>query len=258
MITLEDPIEYLHRHNQSVVTQREIGLDTESYVTGPSRSLRQAPDVILVGEMRDEETIKTALTAAETGHLVISTLHTVGAANTIDRIIDSFPPAQQEQVRAQLSMVMQAVVSQQLIPKVEGGVAPAFEVMFFNNAIRNLIRESRSTRSTISSLPPRRRHDHHGQQHHKAVPGRKRSVKENAIIYSSNGELMGEETGKTVKEEIDAKKAPFGQCDPGGARRLFFIYQNTDKKQRINVNNHFFFPNKCNSSRKIEDIFFEK
>ena len=137
MITLEDPIEYLHRHNQSVVTQREIGLDTESYVTGLRAALRQAPDVILVGEMRDEETIKTALTAAETGHLVISTLHTVGAANTIDRIIDSFPPAQQEQVRAQLSMVMQAVVSQQLIPKVEGGVAPAFEVMFFNNAIRN-------------------------------------------------------------------------------------------------------------------------
>ena len=93
--------------------------------------------------MRDEETIKTALTAAETGHLVISTLHTVGAANTIDRIIDSFPPAQQEQVRAQLSMVMQAVVSQQLIPAVDGGVVPAFEVMFFNNAIRNLIRESK-------------------------------------------------------------------------------------------------------------------
>ena len=145
VITLEDPIEYLHRHNQSVVTQREIGLDTESYVTGLRAALRQAPDVILVGEMRDEETIKTALTAAETGHLVISTLHTVGAANTIDRIIDSFPPAQQEQVRAQLSMVMQAVVSQQLIPKADGrGRVAAFEVLHANHAVRNLIREGKS------------------------------------------------------------------------------------------------------------------
>lgn len=143
VITLEDPIEYLHRHNKSVVTQREITTDTDSYVTGLRAALRQAPDVILVGEMRDEETIKTAMTAAETGHLVISTLHTVGAANTIDRIIDSFPPGQQQQVRTQLSMVMQAVVSQQLIPGVDGREHPAFEIMFFNNAIRNLIRESK-------------------------------------------------------------------------------------------------------------------
>ncbi len=143
VITLEDPIEYLHRHNKSVVTQREIITDTDSYVTGLRAALRQAPDVILVGEMRDEETIKIAMTAAETGHLVISTLHTVGAANTIDRVIDSFPPSQQQQVRTQLSMVMQAVVSQQLIPGVDGKVYPAFEIMFFNNAIRNLIRESK-------------------------------------------------------------------------------------------------------------------
>lgn len=143
VITLEDPIEYLHRHNKSVVTQREIITDTDSYVTGLRAALRQAPDVILVGEMRDEETIKIAMTAAETGHLVISTLHTVGAANTIDRVIDSFPPNQQQQVRTQLSMVMQAVVSQQLIPGVDGKVYPAFEIMFFNNAIRNLIRESK-------------------------------------------------------------------------------------------------------------------
>ena len=122
VITLEDPIEFLHHHQHSVVTQREIGHDTASYVDGLRASLRQAPDVILLGEMRDYETIQTAMTAAETGHLVISTLHTIGAANTIDRIIDSFPPAQQEQVRAQLSMVMQAVVSQQLIPAVDGGV----------------------------------------------------------------------------------------------------------------------------------------
>ena len=120
VITLEDPIEYLHRHKKSVVTQREIGTDTESYVSGLRASLRQAPDVILLGEMRDFETIKTAMTAAETGHLVISTLHTVGAANTIDRIIDSFPPDQQQQIRIQISMVMQAVISQQLIPTTDG------------------------------------------------------------------------------------------------------------------------------------------
>lgn len=143
VITLEDPIEYLHRHDQSVVTQREIATDTDSYVSGLRAALRQAPDVILVGEMRDEETIKTAMTAAETGHLVISTLHTVGAANTIDRIIDSFPPNQQQQVRAQLAMVMQAVISQQLVPTVDGGMVPAFEIMFFNNAIRNLVREAK-------------------------------------------------------------------------------------------------------------------
>ena len=142
VITLEDPIEYLHRHDKSVVSQREIGTDTESYVTGLRAALRQAPDVILLGEMRDYETIKTAMTAAETGHLVISTLHTVGAANTMDRIIDSFPPEQQ-QIRVQISMVMEGVISQQLIPTLQGGVQPAFEIMFFNNAIRNMIRESK-------------------------------------------------------------------------------------------------------------------
>lgn len=144
VITLEDPIEFLHRHDKSVVTQREIGIDTESYVSGMRAALRQAPDVILVGEMRDDETIRAAMTAAETGHLVISTLHTVGAANTMDRIIDNFPSSQQQQIRAQLSMVMQAVISQVLIPAVGGGVVPAFEVMFFNNAIRNLVREAKT------------------------------------------------------------------------------------------------------------------
>lgn len=143
VITLEDPLEYLHRHNKSVVTQREIGIDTISYVTGLRASLRQAPDVIFLGEMRDYETIKTAMTAAETGHLVISTLHTVGAANTIDRIIDNFPPGQQQQIRIQLSMVLQAVVSQQLIPTVDGGEIPAFEIMFLNSALRNMIREAK-------------------------------------------------------------------------------------------------------------------
>lgn len=143
IITLEDPIEYLHRNDKSIVTQREIGLDTSDYVTGLRACLRQAPDVILVGEMRDYETIQIAMTGAETGHLVFSTLHTVGAANTIDRIIDIFPPNQQQQIRVQLAMQLQTVVSQQLVPTVDGGLVPAFEVMHVNPAIRNLIRESK-------------------------------------------------------------------------------------------------------------------
>ncbi len=143
IITLEDPIEYLHRHDKSVVTQREVGQDTESYVNGLRAALRQAPDVILLGEMRDFETIRIAMTAAETGHLVISTLHTVGAANTIDRIVDVFPPDGQQQVRVQLSMVLQAVISQQLLATTDGKLVPAFEIMYLNNAIRNMIRENK-------------------------------------------------------------------------------------------------------------------
>lgn len=143
VITLEDPIEFLHRHQKSVVTQREIGLDTNSYVDGLRAALRQAPDVILLGEMRDYETIRIAMTAAETGHLVISTLHTTGAANTIDRIIDIFPANAQQQIRVQLSMVLQAVVSQQLVPTTDGLLRPAFELMLLTKAIRNLIRESK-------------------------------------------------------------------------------------------------------------------
>lgn len=143
IITLEDPIEYLHRHNRSIVSQREINLDTESYVTALRASLRQSPDVILLGEMRDYETIEVAMTAAETGHLVISTLHTIGAANTIDRIIDVFPANQQRQIAVQLSMVLQAVVSQQLLPDTSGKLVPAFEIMTVNAAIRNMIRDNK-------------------------------------------------------------------------------------------------------------------
>lgn len=143
IITLEDPIEYLHRHGRSIVSQREINLDTENYVTALRASLRQSPDVILLGEMRDYETIEVAMTAAETGHLVISTLHTVGAANTIDRIIDVFPANQQRQIAVQLSMVLQAVVSQQLVPGTGGKLVPAFEIMTVNPAIRNMIRDNK-------------------------------------------------------------------------------------------------------------------
>ena len=143
IITIEDPIEYLHRHKKSIVSQREIYQDTGGYVEALRAALRQAPNVILLGEMRDYETISTAMTAAETGQLVFSTLHTTGVVNTIDRIIDVFPANQQQQIRVQLSMVLEAVVSQQLIPTVDGGVVPAFEVLFVNSAVRNLIREAK-------------------------------------------------------------------------------------------------------------------
>ncbi|MDO5572653.1 MAG: PilT/PilU family type 4a pilus ATPase [bacterium] len=143
IITLEDPLEYLHMHKMSIVSQREVNTDTESYLTALRASLRQSPDVILLGEMRDYETMNVAMTAAETGHLILSTLHTIGAANTIDRIIDAFPPNQQHQIAIQLSMVLQAVVSQQLIPTEDGRVVPAFEIMTITPAIRNMIRESK-------------------------------------------------------------------------------------------------------------------
>lgn len=190
VITLEDPIEYLHRHKKSVVTQREIGTDTDSYVSGLRASLRQAPDVILLGEMRDFETIKTAMTAAETGHLVISTLHTVGAANTIDRIIDSFPPDQQQQIRIQISMVMQAVISQQLIPTTDGKEIPAFEIMFLNNAIRNMIREAKIHQidSVISTAQEEGMITMDASLIQLYKSGR--ISRENAVIYSSNSELM--------------------------------------------------------------------
>ena len=143
IITLEDPIEYLHRHNQSIVSQREIHVDTEDYVTALRASLRQSPDVILLGEMRDYETIEVAVTAAETGHLIFSTLHTIGAANTIDRIIDVFPANQQHQIALQLSLTLQAVVSQQLVPTVDGDLVPVFEIMTVTPAIRNMIRDNK-------------------------------------------------------------------------------------------------------------------
>lgn len=143
IITLEDPLEYLHRHKKCIVSQREITMDTQSYLVALRAALRQSPDVILLGEMRDFETIQTAMTAAETGHLILSTLHTIGAANTIDRIIDVFPPNQQRQIAVQLSMVLQAVVSQQLVPTVDGDLVPAFEIMTLTPAIRNMIREGK-------------------------------------------------------------------------------------------------------------------
>lgn len=143
IITLEDPLEYLHHHKESIVSQREISTDTENYLVALRAALRQSPDVILLGEMRDFETIQTAMTAAETGHLVLSSLHTIGAANTISRIIDVFNASQQRQIAVQLSMVLKAVVSQQLVPAKNGTLVPAFEIMVMTPAISNMIRDNK-------------------------------------------------------------------------------------------------------------------
>lgn len=145
ILTLEDPIEYLHKHDQSIVNQREIGIDTKNYAVALRAALREDPDVILVGEMRDIETIATAITAAETGHLVLSSLHTLGASQTVDRIIDVFPSFQQEQIKVQLANMLRGVMSQQLLPRVDNqGRCLAYEIMLNNPAISNLIREGKS------------------------------------------------------------------------------------------------------------------
>ena len=145
IITLEDPIEYLHKHNMCIINQREIGKDSKSYQNALRAILREDPDVILVGEMRDLETISIAITAAETGHLVFSTLHTIGAAKTIDRIIDVFPPHQQQQIRVQLAAVLQGVVSQQLVRTLDdNGRVAALEIMMTTPGIQNLVREGKT------------------------------------------------------------------------------------------------------------------
>ena len=144
IITIEDPIEFVYENDRSIFTQREVGTDTEGYAAALRASLRQSPDVILVGEMRDYDTIKTALTAAETGHLIFSTLHTIGIGSTVNRIIDIFPPDQQPQIRVQLASQLCTVVTQQLIRDKEGALVPVFEVVQVNSAMRNMIRENKT------------------------------------------------------------------------------------------------------------------
>ena len=144
IVTLEDPIEYLHRHQKSIVSQREVTIDTEDYLSALRACVRQAPDVILLGEMRDAQTMHAAMSAAETGHMVIATLHTKGAVNAIDRIIDMVPSNQQSQIRVQLATVLKTVVSQQLVPNREGGVIPVCEIMHMNSAIRSMIRDNKN------------------------------------------------------------------------------------------------------------------
>ena len=190
IITIEDPIEYVHQPIRCLLNQREVGNDSVSYEKALRATLREDPDIILVGEMRDLESMRAAITAAETGHLVFSTLHTIGAANTIDRVIDAFPPGQQQQIRTQLSMVLDAVISQQLIPTVDGGVQPAFEVMFLNNAIRNMIRESKIHQ--IDGVIATSQGEGMISRDNSIISlYRKGAIsRENAIAYSSNSELM--------------------------------------------------------------------
>src|SRR4029450_9913415 len=152
ILTIEDPIEFLHKHKKCIVNQRELGADAQSFGLGLKAALRQDPDAILVGEMRDLETISTALTAAETGHLVFATLHTQDTAQTIDRIIDVFPPHQQQQVRVQLSVALQGIMTQQLLPTADGsGRVVCCEVLSLTPAVRNLIREGKTHQ--IHSVP---------------------------------------------------------------------------------------------------------
>ena len=195
IITIEDPIEFLYRNDRCVISQREVSHDTESFETALRCALRQSPNVILVGEMRDLETISTAMTAAETGQLVLSTLHTVGAAKTIDRIVDIFPAGRQQQIRVQLSMALQAVVSQQLIPSVDGGLVPAFEIMIVTPAIRSMIRESRihQINNVIHSG---------GEQGMITMDSsilelfrEKRITRENALLFASDPEAMAKRLG---------------------------------------------------------------
>ena len=180
IITLEDPIEYLHSHQHGIISQREINVDTENYVTALRASLRQSPDVILLGEMRDYETIGVAMTAAETGHLIISTLHTIGAANTIDRIIDVLPH----------SMVLQAIVSQQLVPDVNGNVIPAFEIMTVTPAIRNMIRENKVPQIDGVVYSSNREDMISMDSSLLKLYQEGKITKETALVYASNPEML--------------------------------------------------------------------
>ncbi|MBR3606009.1 MAG: PilT/PilU family type 4a pilus ATPase [Lachnospiraceae bacterium] len=191
IITLEDPLEFLHPHNQSIVSQREIHADTLSYVSALRAALRQSPDVILLGEMRDYETIDVAMTAAETGHLIFSTLHTRGAASTIDRIIDVFPANQQQQICVQLSLTLKAVVSQQLLPTISGDIVPAFEILTITPAIQSMIREKKihqiegmlysSSKENMISM----------DSSLLRLYQNKIISKETALTYASNPEMLG-------------------------------------------------------------------
>jgi twitching motility protein PilT len=156
ILTIEDPIEYVYTHHRAMVNQREVGSDTESFSSGLRAALREDPDVILIGEMRDLESISSALTLAETGHLVFATLHTKNTAQAIDRIIDVFPGDQQPQVRVQLAATLTAIVYQQLLPRVEGGMGAAHEVLVATTAVRNLIKEGKSHQIRGALLPGRR------------------------------------------------------------------------------------------------------
>lgn len=188
IVTIEDPIEFLHKHKKSIISQREIGIDTDSYADALRAALRQSPNVILLGEMRDNETMSIAMTAAETGQLVLSTLHTLGAVNTIDRIIDSFPTNQQHQIRMQLSMVLRAVISQQLLPDKNGTLHPVFEIMTVNSAIRTMIRDRKTHQ--IETIMQTSKGMHTMDTGIFTLFSEGVISKETAVLYASNPEMM--------------------------------------------------------------------
>lgn len=190
IITMEDPIEYVHKHGTCIVTQREIPTDIATYSEALRSAMRESPDVILLGEMRDADTIGTAMNAAEMAQLVLSTLHTTSASDTIDRIVDAFPANQQRQIRIQLSMVLQAVVCQQLVPTVDGKTMPMFEIMITNTAIRNLIREEKAYQiDSVIASNGKLGMQTMDQGLHAAVKAGKIS-KETALAYANHQEAL--------------------------------------------------------------------
>lgn len=199
IITIEDPTEYVHKSKKSIISQREVGKDTLSFERALRAALREDPDVILVGEMRDLETISIATTAAETGHLLFSTLHTIGAAKTIDRVIDVFPPHGQQQIRTQISEVLEAVISQQLIPTKDGnGRVAVFEIMIANSAIKNLIREGKTYQmhsiiQTSKSIGMQTMDDAIIEKYREGIIS-----KENALRYAVDKKYMNELLEKQV------------------------------------------------------------
>lgn len=195
VITLEDPIEYLHRNQKSIISQREISVDTGDYLTALRACLRQAPDVIQLGEMRDAEAIRTAVTAAETGHLLFATLHTRGTVNTIDRIIDTFPSDQQSQIRIQLSAVLRTVVSQQLLPDVDGGQVPAFEILQVTGAVRSMIRDSKSHQIPAAIAAGSQDGMMSMDQSILQLYQRGRITKETALAYADNPDQLARRMG---------------------------------------------------------------
>ena len=190
IVTIEDPIEYLHRHQKSLVSQREVPNDAATFSRALRAALRQAPDVVMLGEMRDLDTIRTAITAAETGHLLLSSLHTIGAAKTVDRIIDTFPAEQQTQIRVQLSMVLKAVVSQRLVPTVAGSRIPVFEVMTVNPAIQNMIRDGRTHQIDNVIYAGSDRNMMSMDNELQRLVREKRITRETALMYAANPETM--------------------------------------------------------------------
>lgn len=220
IMTIEDPIEFLVRDKRSIINQREVGVDTQSFPLALKSALRQDPDVILVGEMRDLETIQTALTAAETGHLVMSTLHTVDATETVNRIISAFPPHQQQQIRLQLASVLRAVVSQRLVPRADGrGRVPAVEVLISTSRVRELIEDQERTKEIVNSIEEG--HHTYGMQTFdqslmQLLQG-KLVTKEEAIKQASNrDDFLLKLSG--IDSSTDAKWNAFGGSDEGAAK----------------------------------------